>query len=116
MMQNGIVTPLVWNAMYQVYLNIINSVTPSLPNQGFPGKDLRRGDSGENVKLMQTYLNVIARRYPSIPLVTADGIYGRDTENAVLSFQRAVRLNPTGIIDVSTWERIVELYNFEQTR
>lgn len=116
MMQNGIVTPLVWNAMYQVYLNIINSVTPSLPNQGFPGKDLRRGDSGENVKLMQTYLNVIARRYPSIPLVTADGIYGSDTENAVLSFQRAVRLNPTGIIDVSTWERIVELYNFEQTR
>jgi len=112
----GIVTPLIWNALYQVYLNIINSITPSLPNQGFPGRDLRRGDTGENVKLMQTYLNAIAARYPSISAVTADGIFGGDTENAVLEFQRAVRLNPTGIIDVSTWERIVELYNFEQTR
>ncbi len=114
--ETGIVTPLIWNAMYQVYLNIINSITPSLPNQGFPGTDLRRGDSGENVKLMQTYLNTISRRYNTIQPVTIDGIFGGDTENAVLEFQRAVRLNPTGVIDVSTWERIVELYNFEQTR
>ncbi len=114
--ETGIVTPLIWNALYQVYLNIINSITPSLPNQGFPGRDLRRGDSGENVKLMQTYLNAIAARYPSIRMVSADGIFGEDTENAVLDFQRAVRLNPTGVIDVSTWERIVQLYNFEQTQ
>lgn len=114
--ETGTVTPLIWNALYQVYLNIINSITPSLPNQGFPGRDLRRGDSGENVKLMQTYLNAIARRYTTIPVVTVDGIFGGDTENAVLAFQRAVRLNPTGVIDVSTWERIVELYNFEQNQ
>ncbi len=114
--ETGSVTPLVWNALYQVYLNIINSITPSLPNQGFPGRDLRRGDSGENVKLMQTYLNVISRRYNTISPVTVDGIFGQDTENAVIEFQRAVRLNPTGVIDVSTWERIVELYNFEQSR
>ena len=113
---SGVVTPLVWNALYQVYLNIINSVTPSLPNQGFPGRDLRRGDTGENVKLMQTYLNVISRRYPSITPVTQDGIFGGDTERAVLEFQRATRLNPTGVIDVTTWERIVELYNFEEAR
>lgn len=112
----GTVTPLVWNALYQVYLNIINSITPSLPNQGFPGRDLRRGDTGENVKLMQTYLNAIAVRFPNIRPVIVDGIFGGDTEEAVLDFQRAVRLNPTGIIDVSTWERIVELYNFEQMR
>ena len=109
------VTPSVWNALYKVYLNIINSITPSLPNQGFPGRDLRRGDMGENVKLMQTYLNVISSRYQSIPKVTEDGIFGGDTENAVLAFQRAARLNPTGVIDVSTWERIVELYNFEES-
>lgn len=112
----GIVTPIVWNALYQVYLNIINSVTPSLPNQGFPGRDLRRGDSGESVKLMQTYLNAIAARFPGIRPVSVDGIFGGDTENAVIDFQRSVRLNPTGVIDVSTWERIIELYNFEQSR
>lgn len=113
--QTGTVTPTVWDALYRVYVNIINSVTPSLPNQGFPGRDLRRGDTGENVRLMQTYLNVISRRYPSIPPVSEDGIFGGETQEAVLEFQRAVRLNPTGVIDVSTWERIVELYNFEET-
>ena len=112
----GNVTPVIWDALYKVYLDILNAVTPTLPNQGFPGTNLRRGDTGENVKLMQTYLNVISRRYPSIPPVAEDGVFGGDTENAVIAFQRAARLNPTGIIDVSTWERIVELYNFEESR
>ena len=112
--QSGTVTPAVWQILFKVYINIINSVTPSLPNQGFPG-DLKRGDSGEAVRLMQTYLNVIARRYTNIPQVSEDGIFGGDTERAVLEFQRTARLNPTGIVDVTTWERIVELYNFETT-
>ena len=85
----------------------------SLPNQGFPGRDLKRGDMGEYVKLMQTYLNAISSRYPSIPPLNEDGIFGPSTEQAVLSFQRSLGLNPTGQLDVSTWERIVEIYNFE---
>ena len=69
----GVVTPKVWDALYKVYIDIINSVTPSLPNQGFPGYDLKRGSSGEAVRLMQTYLNSISRqRYPNIPEVTED--------------------------------------------
>ena len=111
----GIVTPLIWKALYEVYFDIIRSITPSLPDQGFTG-DLKRGDSGENVKLMQTYLNVISKRYPSIPAVSQDGIFGGETEKAVVEFQKAIRLNPTGVIDASTWQRIIELYNFEETR
>ena len=110
--ETGVVTPLMWNALYQVYLNIIKSITPTLPEQGFPG-NLKRGDSGESVRLIQSYLNAISRIYPEIPPVTEDGIFGGDTENAVVQFQRLARLNPTGIIDVATWERIAELYNFD---
>lgn len=114
---DGIVTPQLWNTLYRVYLDIINSVTPSLPNQGFPGYDLRRGSEGEAVKLMQKYLNDISSRlYPSIPRVSEDGVFGGATENAVLNFQRAVGLAATGVIDVTTWERIAELYNFGNTR
>lgn len=109
----GVVTPAVWDAMYKVYIEIINSVTPSLPNQGFPGYDLKRGDRGEAVRLMQTYLNAISRqRYPNIPTVSEDGDFGGNTENAVIAFQQSTGLNPTGVIDVTTWERIAELYNF----
>ena len=103
--------------MYRVYIDIINNVTPSLPNQGFPGTDLKRGDSSEAVRLMQTYLNAISReRYPNIPTVSEDGSFGGNTENAVIEFQKSVGLNPTGVIDVTTWERISELYNFGLVR
>ncbi len=113
----GTVTPTVWDAMYRVYIDIINSVTPSLPNQGYPGFDLRRGNESEAVRLMQKYLNDISDRlYPSIPKVNEDGVFGGATESAVINFQRAVGLNPTGVIDVTTWERITELYNFGISR
>ena len=113
----GVVTPAVWDALYRVYIDIINSVTPTLANQGYPGYDLRRGDRNEAVRLMQTYLNAISRqRYPSIPILSEDGVFGESTENAVLTFQRSVGLNPTGVIDVTTWERIAELYNFGLVR
>ena len=111
------VTPTVWDALYKVYIDIINSVTPSLPNQGYPGYDLRRGDSNEAVRLMQTYLNSISRdRYPNIPTVNEDGVFGGETERAVIAFQQSTGLNPTGVIDVTTWERISELYNFGLVR
>ena len=113
----GVVTPTVWDALYKVYIDIINSVTPSLPNQGYPGYDLRRGDSNEAVRLMQTYLNSISRdRYPNIPTVNEDGVFGGETERAVIAFQQSTGLNPTGVIDVTTWERISELYNFGLVR
>ncbi len=110
--QSGIVTPSLWQTIYKVYIDIITSVTPSLPNQGFPGRNLSRGSMGDAVRLMQTYLNVITQRYPEIPIISEDGMYGNDTEQSVASFQKAVGLPSTGIIDVSTWERISELYNF----
>lgn len=109
----GIVTPNVWDALYRVYIDIINTVTPTLANQSFPGTDLKRGDRSEAVRLMQTYLNAVSESlYPSIPRVSEDGIFGEATENAVIAFQQSVGLPVTGVIDVTTWERIAELYNF----
>ncbi len=112
----GTVTPAVWRALYEVYTDIIFTVTPSLPNQGYPGYDLKRGDTGEKVRLMQKYLNAASKKYPSIPAVSQDGVFGADTERAVLAFQKATGLNETGIINVSTWERIAEIYNFQSLR
>lgn len=37
---------------------------------------------------------------------TADGVYGANTEAAVQQFQEAEGLEPTGRIDLTTWERI----------
>lgn len=55
-------------------------------------KTLRKGDKGEEVKLLQTKLNI-----------TSDGIFGDDTESAVMSFQREHNLVVDGIVGDKTW-------------
>lgn len=108
----GNVNAEVWAKLYDVYNTVLKLITPELGEQGFPGTPLRRFSTGENVRLMQTYLNRIADDYPSIPKITVDGIFGPGTEEAVKAFQRRFFINPTGIINAQTWGQIVQIYNF----
>ena len=102
----------VWQKLYEVYENILVTVTPELGEQSFPGNALRRGSRGEDVRLMQEYLTRISEAYSEIPALTPDGIYGAATEEAVRAFQRRFYLPVTGVIDIRTWEQIVAVYNF----
>jgi len=60
--------------------------------------------------ILQLYLNRIAEAYPSIPTVTADGVFGNATEQAVLAFQNEFGLSPNGVVGPVTWDRIGSLY------
>ena len=55
-------------------------------------KILRKGDRGEEVKVLQSLLNI-----------TIDGIFGKDTEAAVIKYQRTHGLTPDGIVGAKTW-------------
>ena len=110
--QTGIVSPEDWQVLYNTSLDIIRATTEYSPEQKFPGNDLSIGSRGDAVRLMQTYLNAISERFTQIPTIDADGIFGPATQRAVSAFQRSFQLPQTGIIDVSTWERIVQIYNF----
>ena len=77
----------------------------------YPGTPLRRGDSGDNVTILQVMLNRIAQDYPAIPRITPpDGVFGNRTENAVKTFQRIFNLTPDGIVGKATWYKLVFLY------
>lgn len=93
------------NDMYINTAQFISGVPSS-----WPGYDLTVGSSGEKVRQLQNQLNRIARNYPAIPTVTADGVYGPATANAVRTFQRIFNLPPTGITDYPTWYEISEIY------
>ncbi len=108
----GVVTPDDWDVIYSVYNSILETVTPDLNDQNYPGSPLSVGDSGDNVSLMQIYLGKISAVYPEIPDIDADGIFGLRTKEAVEAFQRRFNLKVTGTIDLLTWEEIVEIYNF----
>ncbi|MBU5452014.1 peptidoglycan-binding protein [Pseudoflavonifractor sp. MSJ-30] len=77
----------------------------------YPGTPLRRGSVGPNVVIVQTELNRISQNYPAIPKVAAvDGIFGAQTENALMAFQRIFDLNPDGVVGPATWYALVRLY------
>ena len=67
---------------------------------------------GQPVRSLQTFLREIARFYTSIPTVIPDGIYGTETMDSVLAFQKAFSMNETGEVDNDTWDKIIEVYTY----
>ena len=77
----------------------------------YPGNPVKLGDRGEDVYVVQQYLNEISGDYPAIPRISpVDGIFGEATENAVASFQRIFNLTPDGIVGPATWNKMTLLY------
>lgn len=91
-----------------IYINAASQIA-GVPSS-YPGYSLKKGSSGEKVRQLQNQLIRIARNYPAIPKLTADGIYGSNTENAVKKFQSIFRLPVTGITDYATWYRVSDIY------
>lgn len=76
----------------------------------YPGYTLTIGSTGTKVRQIQNQLNRIAQNYPAIPKITADGIYGNNTANAVRVFQKVFNLPQTGSVDYPTWYEISEIF------
>ena len=89
---------------------IISAVAVSGVPSSWPGYNLNVGASGDKVLQIQQQLNRIAQNYPAIPRITADGIYGTRTADAVRTFQRVFNLPQSGIVDYPTWYKISEIY------
>ncbi len=86
--------------------NIIRAIESS-----YPGSPLRVGSSGRAVRTIQEQLNRIRVNYPSIPAISpVDGVFGRQTENAVRAFQRIFDLTADGVVGKKTWYRISYIY------
>ncbi len=91
-----------------MYINTADFIS-GVPSS-WPGYDLGIGASGEKVRQLQTQLNRIARNYPAIPTITADGIYGPATAEAVRTFQGIFGLPRTGVTDYPTWYEVSDIY------
>ena len=72
----------------------------SIPAESSNLPTLKRGSRGAHVKAWQTYLQTLGI---SVGKSGADGIYGRDTENAVRTYQSRMHLPVTGVIDGDDW-------------
>ncbi len=77
----------------------------------FPGFNLKFGDCGEEVRIMQNQLNTIRGNYPGIPLIeNPNGVYDQQTAETISFFQKTFNLFQTGNVDYGTWYKIQYLY------
>ena len=63
-----------------------------------------------HIKELQSYLFGIRQLNPNIPFIRPDGVFGKETEDAVRAFQSEYGLEPTGEVDKETWDKIADIY------
>ena len=73
---------------------------------------MRPGESfvSQPIRSLQTMLRVLAEDDPTLPPLVPDGIFGQETANAILAFQRKYGLPTTSVADQQTWDAIVPAY------
>lgn len=91
-----------------IYINTADEIA-GIPSS-WPGYDLAVGSSGAKVRQLQEQLASIATIYTAIPRITADGVYGTATAEAVGRFQSIFGLPQSGIVDFPTWYKISHIY------
>lgn len=68
------------------------------------------GDSGHKVETIQYFLSVTGTFYNTVPVVQINGDYDRETENAVMEFQKTFNLPETGQVDADTWNTMYNVF------
>lgn len=67
------------------------------------------------VRQLQEMLRALSKTYPQLPELTVDGVFGEQTLEAVMIFQRDLHPPVTGVVDTATWQAIESLYRSHQT-
>jgi len=90
----GIVTPEVLGVIQE------EAALPKVPEKKFTsGAFIKKGDSGSIVVSIQAALNKLGAK----PAITADGVFGKGTAEAVKAFQKKKKLGADGIVGPATF-------------
>lgn len=111
----GIVDTATWNEIDRVYTETVAALPEGYQGDNaklYPGYFLTVGMRGQNVTDLQTYLNLIGRNIPEIPIVPVTGFYGDQTEEAVEIFQQLFGIPVSGAVGPVTWYQIAGQYDF----
>ena len=114
--EDGIVGPSTWYRITYLF-NAVKRLS-ELDSEGIRIDELPRafeevlsiGDTGDNVRVLQYYLAVIATYYDTIPTINVNGIFDAETEAAVRAFQQQFKLTQDGIVGRQTWQAMEDTY------
>ena len=113
--ESGIVDRLTWDNIENVYYGILRDLDYTF-REGrilpFPGRVLRIGIEGDDVRALQEYLNYISNTYTAIPKVTVDGSFGEATATAVREFKRIFGYSDENErVTPQIWNAITSIYD-----
>lgn len=113
--ETGVVDRLTWDKIENVYLSFVNNADFTYEKGAlypFPGRILREGVEGNDVRILQEYLNFIADYYPEIPTSDPDGIFGKQTAEQVKALKQLFDLPGTpDRVNAPTWNSISNIYD-----
>lgn len=91
---------------YGSRVNLVTSSNLADIPESYPGRALRRGDSGAAVRVLQRQLDRIAKDYPAFGKPAATGVFDEATETSVRAFQRYFSLTVDGVVGRATWNKV----------
>ncbi len=109
----GIIDDVTWDTMYRSVLGIFRalpSAALALPAFIYPDIITSEGSEGAEVLIIQELLSYIATVISDIPNLDVDGIFGPETKKSVIAFQKHYGIEPDGIVDKKTWDKIINVY------
>ena len=113
--QTGIVDRAVWDEIENAYYSYLRSIPyeftegTTLP---FPGRIIRAGIEGNDVRALQEYLNFISRTYTAIPKIAVDGVFGPNTEAALREFINIFGIDATpSRVTAPLWNAVTNVYD-----
>ena len=73
--------------------------------------EIKTGYKGDIVYIIKIILNKFNRRFANYSNLDITNIYDSHTENAIKQFQKSSMLPVTGIVDKTTWNTLVSIYD-----
>ena len=89
------------------------SVDVIKPLSAFPSIEyiMTPNDNNMLVSMLQVMLQALGLRYRNCPMVNVTGIYDDLTVDGVKNIQNIVQTEPTGSVNLITWNHIATLFN-----
>ncbi len=108
---DGIIGTNTWNKIVAVRNNVVDG-TPSHVSTPYPGYVVQSGQTGEQVRIVQPYINTVnAALGKPWDTMTEDSSFGPQTTSCVMSFQAYFGLKVDGKVGQQTWGKMVAEYN-----
>ena len=107
LLPNGIVDKNTWDAIYEEYkMTLIDDTLPFFP--AYPSNYAAKlGEESVFVSIIQILLRELTSVYDTFGEIEINGIFDSITENAIKELQIASGLEPTGMVDRTTYTRIL---------